>query len=180
MRMRRMLAVASCAVAVVALGAGSAFAGEITGNGKWTPSRLVRTRSLHGKSDLLLLRARTTELTAWVSRVPDAGRVHPDADPGARSARHANGCSWAESHWHTGVHPRLPGGEPKAKIEHEAAPTETRRGSTSTTRGDARIARRRLPDGTERLGTERALDRRKLLCSNRCANDWGVGYRLLP
>ena len=36
MRMRRLLAVASCAVAVVALGAGSAFAGEITGNGKPT------------------------------------------------------------------------------------------------------------------------------------------------
>ncbi len=38
MRMRRLLAVASCAVAVVAVGAGSAFAGEITGNGKplWT------------------------------------------------------------------------------------------------------------------------------------------------
>ena len=33
MRMRRVLAVAACAVAVVALGAGSAFAGEITGNG---------------------------------------------------------------------------------------------------------------------------------------------------
>ena len=37
MRMRRLLAVASCAVAVVALGAGSAFAGEVTGNGKLTP-----------------------------------------------------------------------------------------------------------------------------------------------
>ena len=36
MGMRRVLAVASCAVAVVALSAGSAFAGEITGNGKPT------------------------------------------------------------------------------------------------------------------------------------------------
>ena len=43
MRMRRLLAVASCAVAVVALGAGSAFAGEVTGNGKLTPIGLRRT-----------------------------------------------------------------------------------------------------------------------------------------
>ena len=35
MGMRRLLAVAACAAAVVGVGAGSAFAGEITGNGKW-------------------------------------------------------------------------------------------------------------------------------------------------
>ena len=36
MGMRRILAMAACIVAVVALGAGSAFAGEVTGNGKPT------------------------------------------------------------------------------------------------------------------------------------------------
>jgi hypothetical protein len=36
MGMRRMLAVAGCTAAVVGVGAGSAFAGEITGNGKPT------------------------------------------------------------------------------------------------------------------------------------------------
>ena len=33
--MRRILALAACVTAVMGLGAGSAFAGEITGNGKW-------------------------------------------------------------------------------------------------------------------------------------------------
>ena len=37
MGMRRPLAVAACLAAVVGTGAGSAFAGEITGNGKFTP-----------------------------------------------------------------------------------------------------------------------------------------------
>ena len=35
MGVRRLVAVAGCVVAVVGVGAGSAFAGEITGNGKW-------------------------------------------------------------------------------------------------------------------------------------------------
>ena len=48
MRMRRLLAVASCAAAVVGLGAGSAFAGEITGNGKWIAGS--PDAPLHGKS----------------------------------------------------------------------------------------------------------------------------------
>ena len=34
MGMRRMLAVAGCTAAIVGVGAGSAFAGEVTGNGK--------------------------------------------------------------------------------------------------------------------------------------------------
>ena len=53
MRMRRVLAVASCAVAVVAVGAGSAFAGEITGNGKplWTNTdQWGVPHTLHGNS----------------------------------------------------------------------------------------------------------------------------------
>ena len=57
MGMRRLLAVASCAVAVVAVGAGSAFAGEITGNGKplWTstitdPVTGEVSHTLHGQS----------------------------------------------------------------------------------------------------------------------------------
>jgi len=36
MGMRRLFAVASCTAAVVGVGAGSAFAGEVTGNGKPT------------------------------------------------------------------------------------------------------------------------------------------------
>ena len=53
MQMRQMLAVASCAVAVVAFGAGSAFAGEITGNGKplWTNTdQWGVPHTLHGNS----------------------------------------------------------------------------------------------------------------------------------
>ena len=35
LKAKRLFAVAACSFAVAALGAGSAFAGEITGNGKW-------------------------------------------------------------------------------------------------------------------------------------------------
>ena len=35
--LRRLLAVTACIAAIVVLGAGSAFAGEVTGNGKQTP-----------------------------------------------------------------------------------------------------------------------------------------------
>lgn len=35
MGMRRLFAVAACVAAVASIGAGPAFAGEITGNGKW-------------------------------------------------------------------------------------------------------------------------------------------------
>ena len=49
MGIRRMLAVAACTVAVAALGAGSALAGEITGNGKWIAGS--EAAPLHGKSD---------------------------------------------------------------------------------------------------------------------------------
>ena len=46
--MRRIFAVAVCAAAVTGLGAGSAFAGEITGNGKWIAGK--EEAPLHGKS----------------------------------------------------------------------------------------------------------------------------------
>ena len=49
MGMRRLLVVAACAAAVVGVGAGSAFAGEITGNGKWIAGS--ETAPLHGKSE---------------------------------------------------------------------------------------------------------------------------------
>ncbi len=49
MGMRRILAVAACAVTVGAFGAGSAFAGEITGNGKWIAGS--EDAPLHGKSE---------------------------------------------------------------------------------------------------------------------------------
>lgn len=45
----RMLAVAACTAAVVGVGAGSAFAGEITGNGKWIAGS--DAAPLNGKSD---------------------------------------------------------------------------------------------------------------------------------
>jgi hypothetical protein len=54
MGMRRMLAVASCIAAVVGVGAGSAFAGEITGNGKplWTNTTDPNVpHTLHGNSE---------------------------------------------------------------------------------------------------------------------------------
>ncbi len=49
MRITRVLAVAACTVAVGAVGAGSAVAGEITGNGKWIAGS--EDAPLHGKSE---------------------------------------------------------------------------------------------------------------------------------
>ncbi len=49
MGVRRLVAVAGCVVAVVGVGAGSAFAGEITGNGKWIAG--LETAPLKGKSE---------------------------------------------------------------------------------------------------------------------------------
>ena len=49
MGVRRIVAVAACTVAVAGLGAGSAFAGEITGNGKWI--RGSEEAPLNGKSE---------------------------------------------------------------------------------------------------------------------------------
>lgn len=63
MRMRRLIAVASCAVAVVALSAGSALAGEITGNGKPTAVASGVARSLcafNGLNDLNPEQGQTT------------------------------------------------------------------------------------------------------------------------
>jgi hypothetical protein len=50
MGMRRMLAVVACTVAVAALGAGSAFAGEVTGNGKPTPIGAAPDEAPHASS----------------------------------------------------------------------------------------------------------------------------------
>jgi hypothetical protein len=47
--MRRVLAVAACAAAVMGLGAGSAFAGEITGSGKWIAGS--EAAPLNGRSE---------------------------------------------------------------------------------------------------------------------------------
>ena len=47
--MRKKLAVAVCAVAVAGLSAGSALAGEITGNGKWIAGS--EEAPLHGQSE---------------------------------------------------------------------------------------------------------------------------------
>jgi hypothetical protein len=47
-RAKRLLVVGACGLAVAALGAGSAFAGEITGNGKWIAGS--ETAPLKGKS----------------------------------------------------------------------------------------------------------------------------------
>ena len=49
MEMRRVLAVVACTTAVMGLGAGSAFAGEITGNGKWIAGS--DEASLNGRSE---------------------------------------------------------------------------------------------------------------------------------
>ena len=47
--MKKWLAAAMCAVAVACLGAGPAFAGEITGNGKWIAGS--EGAPLHGKAE---------------------------------------------------------------------------------------------------------------------------------
>ena len=47
--MRRIFAVAACVAAVASVGAGSAFAGEITGNGKWIAGS--PDEPLNGKSE---------------------------------------------------------------------------------------------------------------------------------
>lgn len=48
MRLKRLVAPALCAVAVAAMGSGSAFAGEITGSGKWIAGS--ESAPLNGKS----------------------------------------------------------------------------------------------------------------------------------
>ena len=52
MRMRRLLAVAGCTAAIVGSGAGSAFAGEITGNGKLKEPNGNSECSFSGQEDL--------------------------------------------------------------------------------------------------------------------------------
>lgn len=87
MRVRRMLAVAACTATVAGLGAGSAFAGEITGSGKWIAGS--EEASLHGKSECAYSGVNDT----WV-----LGGDVPDADGFTRSqswgqvARHARGA----------------------------------------------------------------------------------------
>ena len=49
MRLKSLVAAALCAVAVAVTGAGSAFAGEINGNGKWIAGS--ESAPLKGKSD---------------------------------------------------------------------------------------------------------------------------------
>jgi hypothetical protein len=53
MRFKSMLAAALCAVAVAAVGAGSAFAGEVTGNGKPTaaPAHAISICAFSGQND---------------------------------------------------------------------------------------------------------------------------------
>ena len=48
--MRRIIAVAACTVAVMGLGASSAFAGEVTGNGKDTPIGAAPENAPHASS----------------------------------------------------------------------------------------------------------------------------------
>ena len=87
MRIRRMLAVAGCTAAVVGLGAGSAFAGEITGNGKWIAGS--PDAPLHGKS----ICSFSGQNDNW-----QLGNPVPDEDGFTRTqswgqvARHANGA----------------------------------------------------------------------------------------
>ena len=74
MGVRRLVAVAGCVVAVVGVGAGSAFAGEITGNGKWIAGS--ETAPLHGKSEC----AYSGQNDNWV-----LGNPVPDADGFSRT-----------------------------------------------------------------------------------------------
>ena len=90
MRMRRLLAVASCAVAVVALGAGSAFAGEITGNGKPTAVASHVANSLCAFNGLTDLNPDQGQITSRVQTPRDGpfpgaaafGFAPDPADPG--------------------------------------------------------------------------------------------------
>jgi hypothetical protein len=90
MGMRRVLAVASCAVAVVALSAGSAFAGEITGNGKPTAIESGVANSLcafNGLNDLNPEQGQTTSRVQTPKDGPFPGAAAfgfaPDpSDPG--------------------------------------------------------------------------------------------------
>jgi hypothetical protein len=75
-----MLAVAGCTVAVVGVGAGSAFAGEITGNGKWIAGS--PDAPLNGRSECAFSGQNDT-----FSGDPDV----PDADGFTRTQ------SWARS-----------------------------------------------------------------------------------
>ena len=87
MNVRRIAAVAACTVAVAGLGAGSAFAGEITGNGKWIA--VSPDAPLHGKS----ICSFSGQNDNW-----QLGNPVPDADGFTRTqswgqvARHANGA----------------------------------------------------------------------------------------
>ena len=74
MGVRRLVAVAGCVVAVVGVGAGSAFAGEITGNGKWIAGS--ETAPLHGKSEC----AYSGQNDNW-----QLGNPVPDADGFSRT-----------------------------------------------------------------------------------------------
>jgi hypothetical protein len=87
MGMRRVLAAVGCTVAIMGLGAGSAFAGEITGNGKWIAGS--EAAPLNGKSECAYSGQNDT-----YSGDPSV----PDADGFTRSqswgqvARHAQGA----------------------------------------------------------------------------------------
>ena len=74
MGVRRLVAVAGCVVAVVGVGAGSAFAGEITGNGKWIVGS--ETAPLNGKSEC----AYSGQNDNW-----QLGNPVPDADGFSRT-----------------------------------------------------------------------------------------------
>ena len=69
MGIRRLFAVAACVAAVASVGAGSAFAGEITGNGKLKEPNGNSECSFSGQEDLQWY---TSDGNAPGTRIPDA------------------------------------------------------------------------------------------------------------
>ena len=80
MDLRRIFAVAACVAAVMSVGAGSAFAGEVTGNGKplWTNSEedwAALDHELHGNSICAFSGQEDGQFPASPEYSPDAGHA---------------------------------------------------------------------------------------------------------
>jgi hypothetical protein len=95
MRFKSLLAVALCAVAVAAVGAGSAFAGEVTGNGKPTagPAHANSICTFSGQNDGEPPPGRTAAHVQSWGQIPKEGRVALTAEgsnPGVACNGHLN------------------------------------------------------------------------------------------
>lgn len=92
MRFKSLVAAALCGVAVAAVGAGSAFAGEVTGNGKPTaaPTHANSICAFSGQNDGNPPPGRTAEHVQSWGQIPKAGRDAIRAE-GGNPGRACNG-----------------------------------------------------------------------------------------